>query len=50
MAKSKEQFKSKAQVSKFMELVQEGRITPQQFDRWVMNTKVNSLPNRVERK
>jgi hypothetical protein len=43
-------FKSKAQRRKFAELLIEGRITPEQFEEWNVETGSKKLPERVKTK
>ena len=43
-------FKSKAQRRKFAELLIEGRITPEQFEEWNVETGSKKLPERAKRK
>ena len=43
-------FKSKAQRRKFAELLIEGRITPEQFEEWNVETGSKKLPERVKAK
>ena len=43
-------FKSKAQRRKFAELLIEGRITPEQFEEWNVETGSKKLPERVKKK
>ena len=43
-------FKSKAQRRKFAELLINGRITPEQFEEWNVETGAKKLPERVEAK
>jgi hypothetical protein len=43
-------FKSKAQRRKFAELLIEGRITPEQFEEWNVETGSKKLPERVSKK
>ena len=43
-------FKSKAQRRKFAELLISGRITPEQFEEWNVETGSKKLPERVNKK
>jgi hypothetical protein len=41
-------FKSKAQITKFRELVAEKKISQKEFDKWMKETKKpEKLPNRI---
>jgi hypothetical protein len=43
-------FKSKAQRRKFAELLINGKITPEQFEEWNVETGSKKLPERVKAK
>jgi hypothetical protein len=43
-------FKSKAQRRKFAELLISGKITPEQFEEWNVETGSKRLPERVTKK
>ena len=43
-------FKSKAQRRKFAELLIEGKITPETFEEWNVETGSKKLPERVKAK
>jgi len=43
-------FKSKAQRRKFAELLVEGKITPEAYERWSRETGRAELPERVKAK
>lgn len=43
-------FKSKAQRRKFAELLVEGEITPEQYERWNKETGAKTLPERANTK
>ena len=43
-------FKSKAQRRKFAELLVEGKITPEAYERWNVETAAAILPERVRPK
>ena len=43
-------FKSKAQRRKFAELLISGKITPEQFEGWNVETGSKKLPERVKKK
>jgi hypothetical protein len=43
-------FKSKAQRRKFAELLIEGKITPEVFEEWNVETGAKKLPERVRAK
>jgi hypothetical protein len=41
-------FKSKAQLRKFGVLLKQGKITKQEFEKWVLHTpNIKKLPQRV---
>jgi hypothetical protein len=43
-------FKSKAQRRKFAELLIEGKITPEVFEEWNVETGAKKLPERATKK
>ena len=43
-------FKSKAQRRKFADLLIKGKITPEQFEEWNVETGSKKLPERVKAK
>ena len=43
-------FKSKAQRRKFAELLIEGKLTPETFEEWNVETGSKKLPERVKAK
>jgi len=43
-------FKSQAQRRKFAQLLVEGKISPQTFEEWNLETGARKLPQRVKRK
>jgi hypothetical protein len=44
-------FKSQAQLSKFMELQKQGKISPKTFNRWLKETPApGKLPGHVKKK